>query len=152
MTIRITALKNLPCAGFDNLLEDSLNDGYKFMQRLADDWSSGANRFSKPGEILLIASKNGVSIGVGGLNIDPYLNDLSVGRIRHLYIHTNFRRHGLGKHLLSHLTSSASSHFTRLTLRTDNPNAYAFYEACGFSQTDKTATATHELLLPGSTS
>jgi len=44
--IEINALTFLPSATGD---EASL-DGYKFLQRTIDEWKSGANTFSKPGE------------------------------------------------------------------------------------------------------
>jgi hypothetical protein len=40
------------------------------------------NRFSRPGEALLIAERGGRWVGVCGLNVDPYLDDRRVGRDR----------------------------------------------------------------------
>src|SRR3984893_14804035 len=73
---------NLP-DDFENLLADSLDNGHQFLQRLQTEWLSGANRFSRPGERLLAAVERNRLIGVGGINIDPYLSDTAKGRIRH---------------------------------------------------------------------
>lgn len=64
--------KDLP-DGFDALLSDSVADGHQFLQRLQTEWVSRANRFSMPGELLLAAIEKDRFVGMGGINVDPYL-------------------------------------------------------------------------------
>src|SRR4029077_6614438 len=81
----------LPREALAPLVAESERDGWQFVRRLADEWTSGANRFDKPDEALFIASVDSVIVGVCGLNADPYASDESVGRVRHLYVLRAYR-------------------------------------------------------------
>jgi GNAT superfamily N-acetyltransferase len=133
--------------GFDGLLSDSIRDGHRFLQRLHVEWHSDANRFSEPGERLIVVFENDRLIAIGGINVDPYASDKSTGRIRHLYVHTSWRRRGVASAILDDLERKASGHFKTLTLRTDNPGASLFYQAFGFPVTQNRDFVTHEKLL-----
>ena len=71
-------------------------------------------------------------IGIGGLNIDPYLQDADAGRVRHLYIRQAYRRKGCATLLMNTIIKRAQLHFRILRLFTSNPAAAAFYEQLGF--------------------
>ncbi|AGY58799.1 acetyltransferase, GNAT family [Gloeobacter kilaueensis JS1] len=133
--------------GFEALLTDSLNDGYQFLQRLKDEWFSGANCFARPGECLRAACEEDRLIGIGGINIDPYLNDPTRGRIRHLYVHSNFRRKSVASLILRTLEKDAVCHFHTLTLRTNNPEADLFYLKLGFLRVQGHSFVTHQKVL-----
>ncbi|MGE7823209.1 GNAT family N-acetyltransferase [Paenibacillus sp. NPDC093718] len=60
-----------------------------------------------------------------GLNRDPY-SDGSIGRLRRLYVLKEFRHHGAGRRLVETVIHKASSHYSKLVLRTDNPKAARF--------------------------
>ncbi|MDD9900332.1 MAG: GNAT family N-acetyltransferase [Alphaproteobacteria bacterium] len=132
----------LPC-GFADLRDDSVQGGHKFLQKLEGAWQSGGNRFNKSGECLLAVDDGGVFAAIGGINIDPYLNNPDMGRIRHLYVHSGFRRRGLASAILTALEKHAVLHFTQLTLRTHSPEAGLFYEALGFHAVRDNAYVTH---------
>jgi len=72
MTLLIYEVRESLPDDFENLLSDSVEGGHQFLQRPQTEWLSGANRFSKAGERLVIATKQGWLIGVGGINVDPY--------------------------------------------------------------------------------
>ena len=55
----ITRIKDLEISALDGLREESSREGYKFIGRLCDEWVSGANRFSGPGEALFLATDGG---------------------------------------------------------------------------------------------
>jgi hypothetical protein len=57
---------------FDALADAARREGYRFVDRLVDDWISGTNRFSEPGEILLGVFDEAELIAVGGLIRDPF--------------------------------------------------------------------------------
>src|ERR1051325_9687648 len=57
--------------GFETMRSEALAEGYRFIERLATDWGSGALRFTRPGEVLLAAYSEGVLAGIGGLTLDP---------------------------------------------------------------------------------
>lgn len=147
MSILISTVDRVPCEGFGTLLVDSLSDGHNFVKRLEEDWTSGANRFSGLGEVLLAAQQDKFLLAIGGLNIDPYVHEPGIGRIRHLYVHRDFRRAGVGRQLAEKLIALATDHFDRLTLRTENPSAFLFYESLGFQKVKNRSAATHEMVL-----
>ncbi|MDL1163734.1 GNAT family N-acetyltransferase [Yersinia pestis] len=85
-------------------------------------------------------------IGICGLNRDPYSGG-SIGRIRRLYVLKEFRRHGAGRRLVEAVIHKASSHYTKLVLKTDNPKAAEFYKNLGFKEIADDEIVTHELEL-----
>ena len=98
----ITRETEIP-AGLEQLVQASLEEGVWFVRVLRDQWNSGANRFSKPGEALF-AARNGDSLaGVCGLNRDPHSADPEVGRLHRLFVTKPFRRQGVGTALISHV-------------------------------------------------
>jgi GNAT superfamily N-acetyltransferase len=128
------------------LLVDSEAAGSRIVRRLTDDWTAGANRFDRPGEALFGASMAGRLVGVCGLNVDPYAADPRVGRVRHLYVLTTCRRHGVGRQLVARVIEVAAGRFDSLRLRTNNPAAAGLYEAAGFRLAE--GECTHVMDLP----
>ena len=147
MTLLIYEVRESLPDDFENLLSDSVEGGHQFLQRPQTEWLSGANRFSKAGERLVIATKQGWLIGVGGINVDPYLDDSAIGRVRHVYVHSHFRRAGVGRAILQDLEKNAGHHFGVLTLRTKNPEADLFYRASGFRRVHDNPLVTHQKTL-----
>lgn len=119
------------------------DEGHQMVRRTIEEWVSGKNRFDRPGEILL-----GVFVGhnltaIGGLNIDPYINEPRTGRLRHIFVDPAWRRRGIASQLISRLISSAPVHFDRIRISTDNPVADRLYLRLGFSHLDTEYKATH---------
>jgi GNAT superfamily N-acetyltransferase len=129
------------------LVADAESDGHRFLTRLVQEWSDGTNQFSRPGEGLFEVRIQAEIAGVGGLNVDPYVGDLSVGRVRHLYVATSLRRLGIGSALLARIVEEASRVFHVLRLRTYNPTASVFYCSRGFNEVQSDEFCTHELKL-----
>jgi GNAT superfamily N-acetyltransferase len=111
-------------------------DGYRFVARLVDDWASGSNRFDQPGERLIAAVREGLLLGVCGLNHDPYTRQSGVGRLRHLYVCRSGRRSGIASALVRQLLEEARGIFTIVRLRT-TPEAALFYDRLGFGRTEQ---------------
>jgi GNAT superfamily N-acetyltransferase len=128
----IEALHELSTDRVGELLADSEAAGSRIVRRLVDDWTAGANRFDRPGEALFGASMAGRLVGVCGLNIDPYAANPRVGRVRHLYVLTACRRHGVGRQLVVRVIELATGRFDSLGLRTNDLEAARLYEAAGF--------------------
>ena len=124
------------------LLNDSILDGHRHIQRLMGDYKSGRNRFTKPGESLFIALLSNKAVGICGLNQDPY-NGSAYGRIRRLYVMKNHRESGIGRTLVEAVIKQANGKFEKLVLRTNNPIAGKFYESLGFRVTMDILHATH---------
>jgi GNAT superfamily N-acetyltransferase len=132
----------------ESLVDESRREGFEFVQRTIEEWNSGANRFSRPGEGFWGLVSDGELIGIGGLNIDPYFDDAGVGRVRHLYIRQEYRRKGCAGLLMQTIMGQARLHFHTLRLFTANPVAAAFYDRLGFEYLpgDKVS---HRLVLGG---
>ncbi len=135
MIMIIKQITSLP-TNFTAMSDEALQDGHRFLQKMQNEWSSGINRFTKTGEILLAVYKENdlsTAIAIGGVNIDPYLDDPKVGRVRHLYIAKPFRRMGIAKQIVQKLVDHSTKHFDKLRLRTHNPESVPFYQAMGFT-------------------
>ncbi len=145
--ITIRPVEALMLSNLRPLLDESLVEGYGFVQKLWDDYESGKNRFDTGGAILLGVFDDDHLVGVGGVQGDPYLKRADVGRIRHVYILHAYRRQGVGKRLLEELIQHAQAHFSLLTLRTQTQSAAAFYVASGFDDQPVFPEATHFLRL-----
>lgn len=132
-------------ADIARLLMLSRAEGFDFVDRLVTDWENGTNRFDRPGEILTECRKDGFLVAIGGLNIDPYLEDPSVGRLRHVYVDPAFRGSGVGRELVGRLMIFAKQRFDRVRIRTATQDGGAFYLAMGFAGTDE-PDATHTII------
>ena len=70
MDIVVEPVVDLPMISFARLVIESEREGWFFVRRLAEEWSSGANRFQRPGERLYLAHFGNLVVGVCGFNID----------------------------------------------------------------------------------
>jgi GNAT superfamily N-acetyltransferase len=145
--VTIAPILEIESESINLLAEESLSQGFRFVERLIREYRSGLNCFDQPGEVLLTASIQGAVVGIGGLNRDPYFNDPKVGRLRHLYVESVWRKHGLGRLLVAHLIREANQHYYLLTLQTDTPTADAFYQKLGFKTYPSWEYTTHHLQL-----
>jgi GNAT superfamily N-acetyltransferase len=128
------------------LLEPSLEEGYGLVHRTLSDWAAGANRFDRAGEALFLAECDRGTVGMCGLNVDPFADEPDVGRIRHLYVLAAYRRHQVGRRLVAACIAAGRGVFDRLRLRTFDAGAARFYESIGFFRVEEES-ATHALSL-----
>jgi GNAT superfamily N-acetyltransferase len=145
----ITRVEDLPLDRFAEMLAEGEASGYRFLRRVANEWESGVNRFSRPGEALLAAEMNGRWVGICGLSIDPYLDDPRVGRVRNVYVLANRRRAGIGRSLVEEAIALARGHFDRLRLRGEKPGPARLYESLGFRPCRGIPNCTHIMEWPG---
>ncbi len=141
----IVRIQELELNALEELRAESSREGFRFVERLCDEWVSGANRFNAPGEALFVAVADGQVVGVCGLNCDPYACDPHVGRVRRFYVARAYRRRGIGRALLESVITSARDHFSLLRARTDASSD--FYIARGFRRITSEPEATHVLAL-----
>ena len=60
-------------AEFDQLRAESSAEGHRFLDRLANDWTSGVMRFERPGEMLLAAySDDMLAVSAGSPSIPKF--------------------------------------------------------------------------------
>jgi len=145
--VTIERLTGSPAERVAELVVESERHGLRFIRRLAEEWTSGANRFDQPGEALFVARIGERVVGVCGLNVDPYAAEPRVGRVRHLYVLSGQRRLGVGRRLVSEIIDAARGRFDRLRLRTEAPEAAQLYQALGFRPSVGTADCTHIMTL-----
>ena len=126
-------LTSLP-ATLDELEQESVRAGFSMVTRLRSGWESNTNRFQEPGEVLCAAFRGQKLIGTAGLNCDPYLEDLSVGRLRHVYVLEGERRSGVGKALVQQVLAHAAGNFKVVRLST--ARASLFYDSLGFNRAE----------------
>ncbi len=132
----------LEIADLEPLLESAISEGYRHITRLIEDYRSGANRFDRRCELLLVArAEDGTVLGVCGLN---RVARAGVGRVRRFYVLPAMRSRGIGAALLERIVNTARLHFLMLELHTDSPRAAAFYVRHGFRSVQR-EDATHEL-------
>ena len=143
----IERVTELAPGGLDALLAESEQAGSPIVRRLVDEWASGANRFDRAGEALFAARIEGCLVGVCGLNVDPYSAEPRLGRVRHLYVLSAYRRRGIGRQLVARVIATARGRFDRLRLSTRNPEAAQLYERMGFGSTEA-AHCTHVMSVP----
>jgi GNAT superfamily N-acetyltransferase len=129
------------------LIEASREEGFQFLIRLKKEFLSGKVRFEAAGETLLGAFEGPSLIGVGGLTADPFGSDPHTGRVRHLYVLPQWRRHTAGSSLVRAIERHAHTYFNSLVLRTDTKPAAAFYESLGYEHLAAGETATHRRTL-----
>jgi GNAT superfamily N-acetyltransferase len=122
-------IERLP-AGFDALRAEARGEGYRFVERLATDWSSGTTRFDREGEALLAARLGGTLAAIGGLTIEPIVSGAL--RMRRFYVRREYRRRGIGCVLATALLEQAAR-FVRLVTVNAAPASTAFWESLGFA-------------------
>jgi GNAT superfamily N-acetyltransferase len=144
MELEIKKIKSSDLSFLRDLAVEAQSEGYNFVQRAIDEWKCNINDFSKKGEVLFGIFISNLCIGIGGLNVDSYIENPSVGRIRHVYISQKHRRKGFATLLLRKIITSARNHFEILRIYTANPSTSPFYESLGFVES-KGVKVTHIL-------
>jgi GNAT superfamily N-acetyltransferase len=145
--IEIVRLEKLPMQDLQLLVEESRAQGYEFIDRLISEYADGTNQFKKPGESLFGVYFDQQLVAIGGLNRDPYLSQPDIGRVRHLYVLSAWRKQGIGKQLVQAIIAAAKGRFRLLTVRTFSAEADGFYRAIGFQTKPEIDGATHHLAL-----
>ena len=116
-------------AGFDVLRAAARAEGYRHIERLADEWTAGTVRFDREGEALMAATLSRELAGVGGLTIDPVQPETL--RMRRFYIRAAFRRNGIGWALAEHLLARARALGRTVTVNT-GAGSEPFWRSLGF--------------------
>jgi GNAT superfamily N-acetyltransferase len=147
MTPTVGRLHELPPDLLADLVAESEGSGFRFLRRLVSEWTSGVNRFDRPGEALFAVCVGGRVVGVCGLNVDPYTPEPQVGRVRHLYVRAAHRRSGIGQQLVTAVIQAARGVFGRLHLRAENPQSARFFEGLAFRPCAGQPDCTHVLEL-----
>ncbi|MGE0047292.1 MAG: GNAT family N-acetyltransferase [Hyphomonadaceae bacterium] len=146
-TIRIT--DELP--DLSTLRAEARAEGYRHMERLADEWESGAQRFDKPGEALFAVFMEGEVAGIGGVTREPNEPDGAVLRARRLYVRPAYRKLGVGRAIAGAIVQEAFDEAPALYVNvsaggSDSQAASVFWERMGFERVDGVAGISHRLM------
>jgi GNAT superfamily N-acetyltransferase len=131
----------------ESILQESITEGHRHIQRLITDYREGVNLFDETGEAIYAVMFNGEIIAVCGLNRDPYSTSSEVGRVRRLYVLKKYRRNGIAKKLMEAIIEHARGNFRLIVLFTDNQVAEKFYLAIGFKVSFNFPKSSHYLEL-----
>jgi GNAT superfamily N-acetyltransferase len=128
------ALEALP-NGFDALRAEAAAEGFRHMDRLAEEWAAGGEAFVA----LLAAFDDGELAGIGGLTREPAPCPEPALRLRRLYVRPSSRRRGVGRALASALVQEAFDQVALVTVHAGDGAAAAFWEAQGFTSASERA-------------
>jgi GNAT superfamily N-acetyltransferase len=146
MEYSVERVEDLNSLDITRLVQESEEEGYRFVTRLVNEFEDGSNVFNKTGEVLFCVKKSdGTVVAIGGINQSPFSQESEVGRLRRFYVLDHVRREGVGTLLLQSIIEHAKKHFKEITVRTESAKADAFYRAGGFSFDDSASETTHIL-------
>ncbi|MFJ7729657.1 GNAT family N-acetyltransferase, partial [Neobacillus sp. NPDC097160] len=93
----VKQIYNLLNFDLDSLVIQSKEDGFRFVERLVNDYKNSSNTFNHSEEGLFgVFNEEGVIVAISGLNKDPFSNEQSIGRLRRFYVSKEYRRNGIG--------------------------------------------------------
>jgi len=139
----IFQISDWPSAAVQEILAESEREGFCFVRRAAEEWTSGANRFSKEDEAFFGVFERDRLVALAGINRESEHR----GRLRRFYVRREARRMGIGGQLLRHVLAFAARHYTEVVLRCDTGAADSFYCVQGFSRADSEGNITHWIQL-----
>jgi len=116
-------------AGFDGLRGEARAEGYRHIERLADEWTSGTVRFDRDGDALMAATLAGQLAGIGGITIDPVQPETL--RMRRFYVRAAFRRNGIGRAIAENLLAHARALGPPVTVNA-GAGSEPFWRSLGF--------------------
>jgi ribosomal protein S18 acetylase RimI-like enzyme len=128
---KIVEIDDSNISTLNELVAESIYEGHLLGKKLMDEWKTG-NTFSKKGEKFWAFVIEGEPIAMGGINVDPFIDDEGVGRVRHIYVANKYRRQGLAKEMLHLIIDRAKEYFKTLRLSTRNSIAGEMYKSFGF--------------------
>ncbi|WP_062050439.1 GNAT family N-acetyltransferase [Bacillus sp. JCM 19034] len=146
--LEVKKIYNLLDFDLDRLVIQSKQDGFRFVERLINDYENGSNTFNNIGEGLFgVFNEEDVLVAIGGLNKDPYSNENSIGRLRRFYVSKEYRRNGVGSLLAKKMIDEAKGYYKILVLHTDTEQADKFYTSLGFLKGDLYPNSSHYMEL-----
>lgn len=145
---QLMKINNFDTIDLNQLINESIEEGFGFLTRLVNDYKNGTNTFNKFGEALYgVFNVKGVLVAIGGLNIDPFSSEQVIGRIRRVCVCKEYRRSGIGSMLLTKIIEDAKDYYHVLVLFTDTKTGALFYSSHGFLRSNMYSNSTHYKML-----
>jgi ribosomal protein S18 acetylase RimI-like enzyme len=123
----LEALQNEPTAYYSNFAEKSSAPDTEWQDKLFETH----DRY-------YFALENGAAIGLAGYFVSPRVKTNHVAEIVRVYVSPKYRRHGLGKKLLTHVLSDIRHHpeirKIRIEVMATQAAAISLYQSLGFHE------------------
>lgn len=129
----VRVIEELP-GDFERLRSAAAAEGHRHLDRLGQEWSSGAQRFAGNGEALLTAYQEGELVGIGGITHEASEATEPALRMRRLFVHPDARRTGVARTIVAALIQEGFDNAALLTVHAGDRTASAFWEAQGFNR------------------
>ncbi len=129
----VRVIDDLP-GDFERLRSAATAEGHRHLDRLSQDWNSGAQRFAGDGEALLTAYQESDLVGIGGITREPSETVEPALRMRRLFVRPDARRTGVARTIVAALVQEGFDNAALLTVHTGDRTASAFWKAQGFQQ------------------
>jgi predicted GNAT family acetyltransferase len=113
---------------------DAKQDGSRIVSKVIHDYLSEVNPFDNKKEVLYGVFDEQQLVAIGGINIDPYLMDDMIGRIRHLYVNRAYRNKGIATALIDKILEEKESFYNVIRMSTKNEVAMQLFESFGFKK------------------
>jgi len=117
--------------GFDAILVEARREGHVFVERFHAEWQEGRERYDGENEGLFGAFLGERFVGMAAIGRDPYAQDPSIGRLRHVFVIRAARREGVAAALVEACLERGRG-FDLIRLRSRNPGTRRLYERLGF--------------------
>ena len=149
MTVQIVRCGATLPDDIDILIGAAHAEGFGFVERLRTRWTNGAyDDGENPLDTNATAFAgfvDGDLKAIGAQTLDSLEPSPGHRRIRHVYVHPDARRAGVGRTLASALIHEGFTHAPRLHLRATHALSTAFWDAMGFARVEH-PTRTHVLM------
>ncbi len=133
--VAIEQVKDTLPEGFEVLRHAAEGEAFQMLATLAREWADGSNRFDRPGEALVAAWDGGLLAGMGGMNVDPYVEGAL--RMRRFYVRRACRRRGIARAMANALLDRPEVAGRTITLDAPHGEAARFWEALGFLRDER---------------
>ena len=139
--LHIARVTSLPDR-FDTLRTEAAAEGFRNMESLFSQWQDGKNRFTRDGEVLVVARVEGELAGIGGITQD--FVDPTALRMRRFFVRSQYRRLGVGRAIAMFALATARPLGRQIFVYGETDEASAFWDAMGFIRIERENT-THVL-------
>ena len=132
-------------ACLDILVSEAVRSGHAWASHFHAAWRS--RPFTGEGEGLFLASDGKRLLAMAAISADPFVDDVSTGRLRFIYVRQTARRQGIADRLVGDCLALARGRWRTLRLHTDNAVAARLYQRYGFQPSGSDPRATHTMVI-----
>jgi GNAT superfamily N-acetyltransferase len=132
--LKVVKTNSLP-EGFDRLRAEAADEGFNNIETLWREWQDTTHRFTRPGEMLVVATIGDELVGIGGITQD--FVDAAWLRMRRFYVRPAYRRRRVGRAIARAVLDHALPLGRQIALYAGGIEAAAFWPQLGFVQIER---------------